>query len=154
MAYFTCPHIKITKNTRNVFLICIVATFVFHILAGKGGAIPTQIKYIAKLDELAETRCPQETLHILCHCAEQRIVQRTSIRKAAQLNAQQIIRVYSNYLHHGEPNTEYYFNKYAINQNCTAMDGTCQRRVCNAVANGAVKHRNTIDLILRWVSKN
>lgn len=154
MAYFTCPSIKITNNTRNVLLMCLAATCAFHILAGKGGAIPTRVKYITKLNELAETTCPQETLHSLCHCAEQRSAQRASIRKDAQLHAQPIIRAYSKYVQRGEPKAEYYFNKYAMKQNCTAMDGTCQRSVCNAVANGAVKHRNTIDLILSWASKN
>ena len=154
MAYFTCPRIQMNKKTRNVLLLCLAATFMCHILAGKGGAIPTRIKYIAKLDKLAETKCPDNNLHSLCQCAEQRSSQRATIRKQAQKNAQPIIRAYSKYVQRGEPKSEFYFNKYALKQNCTAMDGSCQFTVCKAVADGAVKHRNTIDLILSWASKN
>ena len=148
MAYFTCPRIQINTKTRNVLLICVAATFMCHVLSGKGGAIPTRIKYITKLDKLAETNCPQDTLHSLCHCAEQRSTQRALIRKESRKNAQLIINAFFKYIERGEPNSEYYFNKYATKQNCTAMDGLCQHSVCKAVAHGAVKHRNIIDIIL------
>lgn len=154
MAYFTCPRIHIDSSSRKILLACLAGVFICHIMAGDGGAIPTRMTYITKLNELAETSCPQENLHSLCQCAEKRSQQRASIRKNAQKNAQKLIRAYSKYVQRGEPSSEYYFNKYSLKQNCTSMDGTCQRSICQAVADGAVKHRSHIDLILSWASKN